>query len=112
MNEYLYIFGFEGPLQRLQNERHGLDHEDSYTFFIEAEAAEQALDWGSEVAEALFRYLYRESGWDGPLPSWKEDGYGYWIEDDPEEIALARRWRCPRVAAGEMPDFAEWPDVL
>jgi hypothetical protein len=112
MNEYLYIFGFEGPLQRLQNERHGWDHEDSYAFFVLAESPEEALEWGREVSEAFCRYIYQESGWAQALPSWKDDGYGHWIEEDPEEIALARKWGCPRIAEGEMPDFATWPDVI
>jgi len=112
MSEYLYRFGFEAPGQRLANDKYGWDDEASYAFFIEAETAEQAFEWGREISEAFFHYIYLESGWAGPLPSWKEIGYAHWIEDAPEEIALARRWRCPRVAAGEMPDFAEWPDVL
>jgi len=111
MSEYLYIFGYEAPVQRLANDKHGWDDEASYAFFIEAETTEQALLWGREVSEEFFRYVYQKSGWDGPLPSWKEDRYGYWIEDDPETIAQARQGGSPRIAVGEIPDFSKCPRI-
>jgi hypothetical protein len=112
MTQYLYRFGYEFPAQRLANVKYGWDDETSYAFFIEAETPEQALEWGREVSEAFCHYVYQESGWKGSLPSWKEDGYAHWIEDDSEIIAQAQRERCPQIAVGEIPDFAEWPDVL
>ncbi len=112
MDEYLYRFGFEFPAQRLANDKYGWDDEDSYSFFVEAENPERALEWAREVSEAFCHYMYRESGWTRALPSWKADAFAHWIEDDPEEVAAAREWGAPRVAVGVMPDFAEWPDVI
>jgi len=112
MREYLYIFGYEFPAQRLANQKYGWDDEDSYSFFIVAENTDQAIEWGREVSEAFFNHIYQRSDWKREIPSWKEIGYAHWIEDDPETISQARRWRCPQITAGEMPDFAEWPRIL
>lgn len=112
MMEYLYIFGYEFPAQRLANDKHGWDDEDSYAFFIEAESPDHALNWGEEVSEAFCKFLYEESGWRGAIPSWKADEYARWIESKPEVIESARQWGSPRIAVGEMPDFATWPNIV
>lgn len=110
MPQYLYCFGFEAPVDREANQRWGSDAESSYAFFVEASSPEDALEWGQEVAEAMVRFIFEKSGWRGAIPSWKADGYAFWIEDDPEEIAQASD--CPVVAVGAMPDITTWPDVL
>jgi hypothetical protein len=34
MSEYLYVFGYEFPAQRLSNQKYGWDDEDSFSLFI------------------------------------------------------------------------------
>ena len=43
-NQYLFRFGFETPEQRLANERHGWDDENSQCLFVVATSEEEALN--------------------------------------------------------------------
>ena len=97
---FLYVFGYETPAQMEANAAHGWDDEDSAAVFIEAESAEEALEWGRQVSERFLSELHGD-----PSVSWDALGYAHWIEDDP-----SKRWsaeglsQVPRVRRGEFPE--------
>ena len=95
MPAFLFQFGYESPVEREQNERHGTDFESSHAVWINAHDEAEALAWGCEIAERFYRQLCGRS--------WREDGYAHWVEP----------WRAsehvlPVVAVGELPDFSSW----
>jgi len=109
MARFLFRFGFCTPEQWEANEAHGWDDESSEAFFIEAESYEVALAWGCEVAESLTRSLFEIADWGKEVPSWKESGFAYWIEDDPDSALSSQALeRLPVVRAGEMPSLSQW----
>jgi hypothetical protein len=104
MKRFIYRFGYESPVERLQNDEHGTDFESSSAFWVEAESADEALRWGREVSEALVRESFIRSGWSGAIPSWKEDGYAHWIEESPgSEFTADFLDTLPEVKQGEIP---------
>ena len=106
MARHLFCFGFEPPVLRRNNDRYGTDHEDSEALFIEAPTEEEALAWGQEVAEAFQAHLFeQDAGWQGDVPSWREDGYAFFLETDPIVLAQAEG-SCPIVQVGQMPAFS------
>jgi len=84
MKRFLYRFGFEGPVEWEENQRHGWDGESSDAFWVIADNQEEALAWGREVSEAMVHEFFKRSGWEEKvIPSWKEAGYANWVEDPP-----------------------------
>jgi hypothetical protein len=84
VKRFLYRFGFEGPVEWEENQRHGWDGESSDAFWVIADNEEEALAWGREVSEVMVREFFERSGWEEKvIPSWKEAGYAHWIEDPP-----------------------------
>lgn len=108
MARFLFRFGFCTPEQWDNNKEHGWDDESSEGFFIEASSREGALAWGCEVAESLTHYLFQASGWNRKIPSWKESGFAYWIEQNPEAVLTSDVLKAfPEVREGDMPAFPE-----
>lgn len=96
---FLYVFGYETPAQMKANAAHGWDDEDSAAVFIEAESADEALEWGRQVSERFLSELHGDAG-----ISWNALGYAHWIEDDPTNRWSAEQLaRVPRVRRGEFP---------
>jgi hypothetical protein len=101
MPSFLFRFGFETPVQHVNNEANGWDDEDSHAVFIECDHETDALAWGREVAEAYVRGLWTARGEEGP--SWLASGFAHWIETNADEIARASEWGVPAVQVGEHP---------
>lgn len=102
MAAYMFCFGYETPTQHDNNSAHGWDDSDSSAVFIECDTADEALDWGCEIAERFVARLWAARG--EPAPSWKSAGFAYWIESDAERIEAGRRAALNTVRPGEFPD--------
>ena len=94
MPVFLFQFGYESPVEREQNDRHGTDFESSQAVWIDAQNESEALSWGWIAEQFYLRLCGR---------SWREDEYAYWAEP----------WHTldhvlPLVRVGEMPDFTGW----
>ena len=98
MGRFLYIFGFQTPLQR--NNSLAQDDEDSEAIWITAESDQAALDWGREISERFVGLLFNDSS-----VSWKRDEFAHWLEDENKARSSSD---TPAVRTGEFPDFDQW----
>jgi len=107
MARFLFRFGYCTPAQMDANQGNGWDDEQAAACFIVATTRETALVFGCEVAEQMVNHLFAAAG-HAPV-SWQDDGFAFWIEDDPAEILeLELSEAVPVVMAGEIPDFSRW----
>jgi hypothetical protein len=95
---FLYGFGFETPAQHLRNLQHGWDDEDSAAVLIEAESANEAREWGRQIAEAFLKWLHEDAG-----VSWAAGRYADWVDENAD---AERRNGLATVATGVMPDLS------
>ena len=100
VTQFLYIFGYETPRQRRNNDAHGWDDENSHGVVIEAPDSAAAIRWGEQISQ---RYVARLHG--RPEVDWGAEGYASFIEDDASRL-VAQEW--PRIKVGEFPDFTDW----
>ncbi len=102
MPRYLYIFTFQSPEQRAAAASNPATAEESSRgLFIRAEAEDQALAWGTEIAEAFVKTLFSD-----PAVSWKSLHYDHWLETRPEkEYPKDILAALPEVDCGQFPDF-------
>lgn len=97
---YLYIFGYETPMQRENNAAHGWDDEDSAAIFIVAETEQQALEWGHAISKKFVDDLSS-----GQSAIWDENRFAAWVDHDYAKNFSARQLRAiPIVRYGEYPD--------
>jgi len=110
VKRFLYRFGFEGPVEWEENQRHGWDGESSDAFWVIADNEQEALAWGREVSEAMVREFFKRSGWEEKaIPSWKEAGYANWVEDPPSpEFTNDLLASLLVVEQGKMPHDLGW----
>ena len=99
MEKHLYVFGYETPTQRTNNEQHGWDDEDSQACYILASNEQRALEWGHHIAERFFQALY-----DDPDASWRRGEYSAWIEKQ-DRFTRDQLQMIPHVKDGEYPDI-------
>lgn len=102
MKQYLYIFGFNTPLQVRHNTLLR-DDEDSECVVITAGSEEEALEWGREISERFVRELFEDSS-----VSWKVNEFAHWVEDDPVRIDAAMGTGAPVIKTGQFPDLQRW----
>ena len=100
--KFLYLFGYESPVEFQSNADAGTDFESSAGVWISGETEEQALHWGRSVAEHFVAWLFERSG-NKPY-SWADAQFADWIETDRSVVNAAATF--PTVATGELPDFA------
>lgn len=102
---FLFLFGFESPVDHVTNISNGTDFESSWGVWIAAENADAALAWGRQVAEEFVRRLFEQSG--STNRSWTQDGFAHWISDEPSKLERASRdATIPIVPDGQLPDFS------
>ncbi len=99
MKEYLYVFGYETPVQRKNNAQHGWDDEDSHALYILASNEQRALKWGHQIAERFIEALY-----DDPNASWSRGEHAAWIETE-DRFTKDQVRQIPNVKDGEYPDI-------
>ncbi len=83
MNRFLFIFGYESPVERLSNKRHGTDFESSEAVWIAATSESEAMSKGRAYAKGFVAGAYREAKSSNKV-SWDE-GFAHWISKKPEE---------------------------
>lgn len=105
MKEFLYVFGYEDPINYEVNNRFGTDYESSNLIKIVADSEIQAKQWGDNIAEEFIKFLFRKEGMNEV--SWKNDRYAGWIEKKPDEHTLQYWEQILIVKVGEYPDFEE-----
>ena len=98
--EYLYVFGYEDPIDRQSNSDVHTDFETSEVIRILAEDEQQALEWGREISERFIQYLFKDN-----QISWKNDRFASWIENNPDEYLCKQLDSFPIVKTGQYPDF-------
>ena len=102
MPRYLYIFTYQTPDQwAAAGATPGTPDESSRALFIKADNPEQALTWGSEIAEAFVKCLFTDS-----TISWQRLNYDHWLEAQPEqEYPKDILAALPEVNYGQLPDL-------
>lgn len=84
MTKFLFVYGYESPIDWQFNCRFGTDGESSGTIWIEAKTETDALTTGREFAEQCTASLF------APYPDilfsgWAAADYAHWIEHHPFE---------------------------
>jgi hypothetical protein len=110
MKEFLYIFGYEDPLDQKVNNGFGTDFETSRMIRISADSEAEAKQWGDEIAEEFVKFLFGREAMKGA--SWKTDRYSAWIENNPDEKTLYYWEVTPTVKVGEYPNFEELQTIV
>jgi len=108
MNKYLYIFGYETPLQKTNNAVYGWDDEDSAAVFILASSEQQALAWGHMVARKFVGVLFNRGFPTGPdqITNWDENAFAAWIDND-----YAKNYSSEQLRAIPTVEYGEYPDI-
>jgi hypothetical protein len=108
MRRFVFRFGYCTPSQWVANEAHGWDDESSAAFVVEAQTAEDALNWGREVANAFVAQLFEKSGTPSSS-SWMDAKFASWLDENPERTFSGEFMRgLPTVTFGQMPRFDAW----
>jgi hypothetical protein len=103
MPEFLIGFGYHEPEPYASWQRSEIeDYESSTGLWVEASTPQEAVEWGSHVAEALHRLVNSD-----PAADWRSE-HTCWAEPTPS----ASGWsHCLdfflRVRVGEMPDLSQ-----
>ena len=84
MQRFLFVFGFESPVEFECNLGGDTDFESSEAVWVVASTLEEAFESGRLYAEEKVATLYCECG-DPGYPGWSEAGYEHWILDNPAE---------------------------
>jgi len=131
MNKYLCIFGYETPLQKMNNAAHGWEDEDSAAVFVMASSEQQALQWGRTIAKSFVGRLFGGGGVGGGTrgggrtiakysvgtlgfltdpdqdTNWDENAFAVWIDNDyANNYSIEQLRAIPTVEYGEYPDIA------
>ncbi len=102
MARYLYVFAYQTPAQVEAAARGGFAEEASEAVFIEADSAEQAMEWGQQISEEFIKSLFPQ----GEM-SWKSQNFAHWIEAEPQaEYPADLLRRLPVVPCGVQPAFS------
>jgi len=108
LQDYLFRFGYCTPNQWAANDAHGWDDESSAAFYVQADAAEDALAWGREVADLFVMEQFQRAGM-GQAPSWKNADSANWIEESPDRhFTREQPEALPRVEFLKLPLFDNW----
>lgn len=82
MTRFLFVFGYESPVERATNSREGTDFESSSAVWVRADSEDEALQKGRDYAERFVRQQFQHAGV-GDCPGWAEGGFAHWIEQKP-----------------------------
>jgi hypothetical protein len=85
MKRFLFVFGYQSPVECATNVTQGTDFESSNAIWVWADSEEDALQKGRDYANQFVRRLYQEDQQAGKtdLPNWVEDGFAHWISRNP-----------------------------
>jgi hypothetical protein len=98
MPSFQYSFGFESPMQLINNASFGWDDEDSQAVVIDADDENAALTWGRAIAERFFQLLQGRD-----TPTWASFMYADEVSPHLDE------WHDrQRVHVGIFPEFEPW----
>ena len=81
MPSYLFIFGYESPVEAQTNDSEGTDFESSHAVWIDAPDESTAIMAGRRSAEHYAIHLFEKEG--APGYSWTEANFAHWIEHQP-----------------------------
>lgn len=84
MKRFLFVFGFESPVEFQCNLEADTDFESSEAVWVVAETPEEAFEGGRIYAEERVAALFERCG-EPKFPGWSEAGYEHWILDNPAE---------------------------
>jgi hypothetical protein len=106
MPEFLFVFGYESPVEWRTNRDEGTDFESTNAVWIAATDEEAALIAGRVYADHWVDELFRKQGIQGN-PSWSDSSFAHWIEHKPLErfsgVALDLLDRFENVDASNEP---------
>jgi hypothetical protein len=100
---YIYVFGYESPIDYSANRETGGDAESTAIFRIIADSEEAALKWGWHLSKWYLNQLF-----EGKVTCrWDEHSYSSWIEKNPDDTLLKWSQRLPAVRVGEYPSVGD-----
>jgi hypothetical protein len=103
-SKFLFVFGFEDPIEFETNKKSGSDFESSRALWIIADDPSKAENWGRSIADRFVRTLFEAENSEGY--SWSDAEFAHWIEPQPTGEWTAEQLEAlPVVRAGEFPDF-------
>jgi hypothetical protein len=106
MEEFLYYFGYEDPINKEVNQRMNTDYESSRLIRILAENSQKAVEWGDEVAEHFVKFIFNDD-----TISWKTDGFASGIEEEVDDYTKNLWNKIPLVKYGEYPNFETLDEI-
>ena len=80
--DYLFVFGYESPVERITNRTNGTDFESSKAIWVGANSKEAALEVGKRYAQQWVAELFTKQGV-SDYKGWLALNFAHWIEDDP-----------------------------
>lgn len=104
MQEFLYWFGYEKPIDVEVNEKFGTDQECAAYVRIIAQTEKDALDWGQKISQNYVAEIFHH---EGKNFDWRRAGYSFGIEKTPDEYTRQNFHLIPVVNYGEYPDTYE-----
>ena len=82
MTRYLFVFGYEAPVERATNGRDGTDFESSNAVWVRADSEDEALQKGRDYAQRFVRQQFQHAGIED-FPGWLDGDFAHWIERKP-----------------------------
>ena len=103
-SKFLFVFGFEDPIEFQTNKKSGSDFESSRALWIIANDSAEAESWGRSIADMFVRKLFEAKDSEGY--TWSDAQFAHWIEAQPTgEWTADQLDDFPVVRSGEFPDF-------
>jgi hypothetical protein len=82
MKRFLFVFGYESPVERMANGREGTDLESSSALWVRADSEDEALQKGRDYAQKFVGQQFEQAGV-VDFPGWAEGSFAHWIEHKP-----------------------------
>ena len=82
MARFLFVFGYESPVECATNSREGTAFESSNAVWVLADSEDEALQKGRDYAERFVRQQFQQTGAVG-FRGWTEGDFAHWIEHKP-----------------------------
>lgn len=92
MTRFLFVFGYESPVERTTNSRAGTDFESSSAVWVRADSEDEALQKGRDYAERFVRQQFQHAEV-GDFLGWTERNFAHWIESKPLDRFSGTAWK-------------------
>ena len=83
MNRFVFMFGYESPIEHETNIRSGTDFESSEAVWVRAISEREAMQRGRVYATAFVAQQFAQAGVTD-FVGWAEGNFSHWVEREPE----------------------------